>query len=106
MKSTLIIGGARSGKSRFAQELALKSDSAVLFVATAEAGDEEMRQRIEEHRKVRPSIYLLLYVHWRPPMPKKKQKLTEKPTEEAIKKLFPKKVVDKLKEVAHEKDSK
>ena len=39
-------------------------------------------------------------------MPKKKQKLTDKPTEEVIKKLFPKKVVDKLKEVAHEKDSK
>jgi len=39
-------------------------------------------------------------------MPKKKVKLTEKPTEDAIKKLFPKKVVDKLKEVAHEKDPK
>lgn len=39
-------------------------------------------------------------------MPKKKVRLTEKPTEDAIKKLFPKKVVDKLKEVAHEKDPK
>ncbi len=39
-------------------------------------------------------------------MPKKKQKLTEKPDEEIIKKLFHKKVRDKLKEVAHEKDSK
>ena len=37
-------------------------------------------------------------------MPKKK-KLTDKPTDEAIKKLFPKKVVEKAKEVAHEKDS-
>ena len=54
-KSILIIGGARSGKSDFAQELALKSDGAVLFVATAEAGDEEMRQRIEKHREARPS---------------------------------------------------
>lgn len=36
----------------------------------------------------------------------KKIRLTEKPTEEVIRKLFPKKVVDKLKEVAHEKDSK
>ena len=42
MRSTLIIGGARSGKSDFAQELALKSPQPVLFVATAEAGDEEM----------------------------------------------------------------
>ena len=39
-------------------------------------------------------------------MPRKKQKLTELPDEKAIKKLFPKKVVDKAKEVAHEKDSK
>jgi adenosylcobinamide kinase/adenosylcobinamide-phosphate guanylyltransferase len=55
LKSTLIIGGARSGKSRFAQELAQKAGGAVLFVATAEAGDEEMKQRIEEHKKARPS---------------------------------------------------
>ena len=53
--NTLIIGGARSGKSHFAQELALKSSGPVLFVATAEAGDEEMRQRIEKHRKSRPA---------------------------------------------------
>ena len=39
-------------------------------------------------------------------MPNKKKKLTELPTEEVIKKLFHKKVVDKLKEVAHEKDHK
>ncbi len=39
-------------------------------------------------------------------MPKKKQKLIDKPDKEVIKKLFPKKVVDKAKEVAHEKDSK
>ncbi len=60
MKSTLIIGGARSGKSSFAQELALKSSGAVLFVATAEAGDEEMRQRIEDHQKARPSTWKTL----------------------------------------------
>ncbi|KKK54006.1 hypothetical protein LCGC14_3089090, partial [marine sediment metagenome] len=45
MKNILIIGGARSGKSRFAQELALKLGEPVLFVATAEAGDEEMKLR-------------------------------------------------------------
>jgi len=54
LKKTLIIGGARSGKSHFAQELGLKSPQPVLFVATAEAGDEEMRQRIEAHKKARP----------------------------------------------------
>ena len=57
MKSTLITGGARSGKSYFAQELALESGGTVLFVATAEAGDEEMKQRIEAHRQKRPSTW-------------------------------------------------
>ena len=59
-KSILIIGGARSGKSHFAQELALRSNGPVLFVATATAGDEEMRQRIEEHRKARPAAWSTL----------------------------------------------
>ena len=58
----LIIGGARSGKSHFAQELALKSGKPVLFVATAVAGDEEMRQRIEEHQRTRPAAWSTLEV--------------------------------------------
>ncbi len=62
MKNILIIGGARSGKSRFAQELALRSGKLVLFVATAVAGDEEMRQRIEEHRRTRPLAWRTLEV--------------------------------------------
>jgi len=53
-KAVLILGGARSGKSRFAQELARNAGVPVLFVATAEAGDEDMRQRIDKHRKARP----------------------------------------------------
>jgi len=57
LTSTLITGGVRSGKSRFAQELASRSGQPVLFVATAEAGDEEMRQRIEEHRRTRPKSW-------------------------------------------------
>lgn len=47
-------GGARSGKSDYAQRLAASSGVSVLFVATAEAKDEDMRQRIERHRAVRP----------------------------------------------------
>ena len=62
MTSILITGGARSGKSHFAQELALKADRPVLFVATAVAGDEEMRQRIEEHQRLRPSDWSTLEV--------------------------------------------
>ena len=62
IRSTLIIGGARSGKSNFDQELALKSPQPVLFVATAEAGDEEMRQRIETHKRARPDTWRTLEV--------------------------------------------
>ncbi len=52
---TLILGGARSGKGDFAQALALKhGGDNVLFAATAQAGDEEMRRRIACHRATRP----------------------------------------------------
>ena len=57
---TLILGGARSGKSRYAQELAAGEAAGrpVLFVATAQAGDEEMTARIARHQADRPA-------HWR-----------------------------------------
>jgi adenosylcobinamide kinase/adenosylcobinamide-phosphate guanylyltransferase len=54
-KCILLIGGARSGKSHFAQEFARKSGKSVLFVATAEALDDEMKRRIEAHRQDRPT---------------------------------------------------
>jgi adenosylcobinamide kinase/adenosylcobinamide-phosphate guanylyltransferase len=60
LTTILITGGARSGKSNLAQELAMNSGKPVLFVATAEAGDEEMRQRIETHRKSRPASWSTL----------------------------------------------
>jgi adenosylcobinamide kinase/adenosylcobinamide-phosphate guanylyltransferase len=54
-KTILILGGARSGKSRFAQQLARRiGGDDVLFVATALAGDTEMARRIERHRADRP----------------------------------------------------
>lgn len=49
----LITGGARSGKSRYAEERALRLGPRRLYLATGEAGDEEMEQRIAEHRKKR-----------------------------------------------------
>jgi len=51
----LILGGARSGKSRFAQELARRAGGDVLYVATAELREEEMRSRAEAHRAERPA---------------------------------------------------
>lgn len=60
MKSILITGGARSGKSRFAQKLAVEAGGRVLFVAAAEAKDEDMRLRIEAHRQSRPGNWKTL----------------------------------------------
>jgi adenosylcobinamide kinase/adenosylcobinamide-phosphate guanylyltransferase len=62
LKSILITGGARSGKSRLAQELAIKAGGHVLVVATAEAGDDEMKRRIKAHRKSRPADWTTLEV--------------------------------------------
>ena len=60
MSCILITGGARAGKSSFAQKLAAESGGKVLFVATAEARDEDMRRRIEKHQKSRPSNWKTL----------------------------------------------
>jgi len=51
---TLILGGARSGKSDLAQRLAAASGRDVLFVATMQPGDDELRLRVEQHRAARP----------------------------------------------------
>lgn len=54
---TLVLGGVRSGKSRWAQELAAKT-AHVAYVATAQSLDSEMVEKIRRHREERPS-------HWR-----------------------------------------
>lgn len=53
-KLIFITGGARSGKSRFAQKLAENMKGRKVFIATAQPLDEEMRVRIEKHKKERP----------------------------------------------------
>jgi adenosyl cobinamide kinase/adenosyl cobinamide phosphate guanylyltransferase len=57
MALLLLIGGARSGKSEIAQRLASEQDGPVVVLATAQARDEEMASRIEEHRRIRPDSW-------------------------------------------------
>ena len=56
----LILGGARSGKSAFAQRQAVASGLNVIYLATAEAGDAEMAARINRHRAERPATWGLV----------------------------------------------
>lgn len=53
----LVLGGARSGKSRYAEQVANESGMPVIYIATAEAGDAEMQARIEKHRQDRPKYW-------------------------------------------------
>ena len=57
MSIELILGGARSGKSRYALQQTLAQRGPVTWVATAQAHDDEMRERIIHHRAERPA-------HW------------------------------------------
>jgi len=59
-KLTLILGGARSGKSTYAEQLATEIGPSVLYIATAEAKDEEMAARIAAHRSTRPATWQTL----------------------------------------------
>ena len=55
----LILGGARSGKSRLAEQIAKDSGLSIVYIATAQALDEEMQQRIQHHQQQRPSHWQL-----------------------------------------------
>ena len=57
MGFVLVLGGARAGKSDFAQRLALASGLPVTLIATAAALDAEMAERIERHRALRPQAW-------------------------------------------------
>lgn len=55
MSRTLLLGGARSGKSGLAERLARESGKDVVYVATSYGGDTEMSARINHHRARRPA---------------------------------------------------
>jgi len=54
---TLVTGGARSGKSRFAESLAMKQGEPLLYIATAGIGDREMAERIARHQERRGAAW-------------------------------------------------
>lgn len=56
-RTTLVLGGARSGKSRHAQQLAESIAERRIFIATAEAFDDEMRERIARHQADRDASW-------------------------------------------------
>ena len=56
----LVLGGARSGKSRYAEQQAMACGLPVVYLATAEAGDAEMQQRITHHQQRRPAEWQTL----------------------------------------------
>jgi adenosylcobinamide kinase / adenosylcobinamide-phosphate guanylyltransferase len=58
MTRTFVFGGARSGKSAYAEKLAAGSGKPVIYVATAQAGDAEMRARIAHHRARRDEAWI------------------------------------------------
>lgn len=59
-KITLILGGARSGKSAYAEKLAMDSGLSVTYIATAQVYDEEFKARVQQHKDRRPSHWQLI----------------------------------------------
>lgn len=65
-KVVLVTGGVRSGKSAFAERLALQGGKKVIYIATCAPGDEEMAQRVRDHRARRPPSWVTLEEPLRP----------------------------------------
>lgn len=59
-KVHLVLGGARSGKSRFAEKAAMDSGKEVVYIATATVYDDEMQARINRHIDDRPKHWLTI----------------------------------------------
>ena len=63
-KLILVTGGCRSGKSRYALERAKVEGEKVLYIATCQPADEEMRQRVWKHQQQRPAHWKTLENQW------------------------------------------
>ncbi len=61
-RRVLVLGGARSGKSAFAEQLASECDGPVVYVAAATVEDPEMAERVRHHRERRPTEWRTLEV--------------------------------------------
>ncbi len=59
-KITFILGGARSGKSAYAEKLATESDLPVTYIATAQMYDDEFKARVQHHKARRPADWQLI----------------------------------------------
>ncbi len=57
MSLTFVLGGARSGKSTYAEKLAAEYGDEVIYCATAEIYDDEMRERVRQHQSRRPAAW-------------------------------------------------
>ena len=57
---TLVLGGVRSGKSRYAQQLAARADRVIVIATARPRGDEEMEERVARHRGDRPAHWLTI----------------------------------------------
>lgn len=57
---TLVLGGARSGKSSYAEKLATESGLPVTYIATAQVFDDEFKTRVQHHKDRRPASWTLV----------------------------------------------
>ena len=61
MSIHLVLGGARSGKSSYAEKMAAESGLPVSYIATAQIYDDEFKARVQHHKDRRPADWRLIH---------------------------------------------